>query len=322
MNSAEIKKNYLRAPPAPPPVTGLRKLARYVLGSILSPAYWLLAHRYRTPGLQFHLRCARLGLWLLTARRAPLESGWAYQFMFLPMDSTRYFEFEVAWEWIANAPSQRYLDVSSPRLFPILLMFHRPGIMAELINPDRNDLAVTTKLVNAGGLNEQCHLSDHRIEDAPFPPESFDAITCLSVIEHIPQDTAAIQAMWTMLRPGGRLLITVPCMAQASEQYINQNEYGLLSEDEHGFVFWQRFYDPALLAGRVFSVTGLPRRQMIYGEKVTGAFQANALRKRAEFLTTYPFWREPYMMGQAYTYFQRVEDLPGEGVIALEFVKP
>ena len=60
---------------------------------------------------------------------------------------------------------------------------------------------------------------------------------------------------------------------------------------------------------------------VVYGEKEAGAFQRNARRKRAEHSTTYPFWREPYMMATEYTYFRRLEDLPGEGVIAMEFTK-
>jgi len=322
MLNRTLKKTYLRVPPAPAPPTRAQKCKRYLLGTLLTPLYWLLALRDHTPGLEFHRRCAQLGLRLLFKHRVPLSPGWSFQFMFLPLDSTRYFELDFMWRALANAPSGRYLDVSSPRLFPILMLEHKRGLTAELINPDPQDLKVTTTLIRASGLDRRCGWRNCRIEDAPFTPESFDIITSISVIEHIPRDTEAIQKMWAWLKPGGRLLLSMPCAAEASEQYINHNEYGLLTPDEAGFVFWQRFYDPGLLEERILSVTGQPHQRLIYGEKVAGAFLKNAERKRAEYATTYPFWREPYMMGREYNYFQRIADLPGEGVVALECVKP
>jgi hypothetical protein len=36
----------------------------------------------------------------------------------------------------------------------------------------------------------------------------------------------------------------------------------------------------------------------------------------------YPFWREPYMMAVEYQSFSSIDELPGEGVVMLEFIKP
>jgi hypothetical protein len=36
----------------------------------------------------------------------------------------------------------------------------------------------------------------------------------------------------------------------------------------------------------------------------------------------YPIWRESYMMADEYKMFSSIEELPGEGVIMLEFIKP
>jgi hypothetical protein len=144
-------------------------------------------------------------------------------------------------------------------------------------------------------------------------------VTSISVLEHIPRDREAVGVMWRLLETGGRLLLTVPCAAASSEQYIDRNEYGLLAPDAGGFVFWQRFYDEALLERNVFSVTGAPSRRAVYGERVAGSFQANAVRKRSD--PAYPFWQEPTMMAREYSRFDRIADLPGEGVVALEFIK-
>jgi len=38
----------------------------------------------------------------------------------------------------------------------------------------------------------------------------FDAITCISVLEHIPDHDAAMQQMFSLLEPGGHLILTCP----------------------------------------------------------------------------------------------------------------
>jgi SAM-dependent methyltransferase len=317
-----LPKAHLRVPPPQPPLPPWRKLARYTWGAALAPLYWLLAHRFRTPGLGLQRRCFWLGLRLFARQRTRHASGWAYELMFRPMDSTRYFELDFAWQALADQPLQRYLDVSSPRLFPVLLLDHQPGLRADLVNPDANDLYPTSVLVEASGVGARCRLHPSLIEAVPFAPASFDAITSISVIEHIPDDTRALRRMWDLLQPGGLLVISVPCAAEASEQYLDHNEYGLLAPDAAGFVFYQRFYSPALLAERILSVTGAPRRQAVYGEKRPGLQQAAAYAKRASLSTHFPVWREPYVMGRDFARFPSLEALPGEGVISLEFVKP
>lgn len=44
----------------------------------------------------------------------------------------------------------------------------------------------------------------------PTIPGSFDAITCLSVLEHVPDHAAAMRGMFSLLRQGGHLVLTFP----------------------------------------------------------------------------------------------------------------
>jgi SAM-dependent methyltransferase len=49
-----------------------------------------------------------------------------------------------------------------------------------------------------------------RLEELPWPDQSFDLITCLDVIEHTPDDLPAMAELHRVCRPGGWLLVTVP----------------------------------------------------------------------------------------------------------------
>jgi SAM-dependent methyltransferase len=313
-----IKKTNIQVPPIRR-LTRWEKVTRALVGGVLSPAHWLLAHRYHVPGLRFRVDCARLGLSLLCNRSASISYPDIYHLLFWPMDSTRYFEFAFIWNVVSELSTPRYLDVSSPRLFPIILILRKHEVIAELMNPDTADLTATAKLVEALHLENRCNLRGCLISTAPYEPRSFDVVTSISVVEHIPQDTQAVQKMWDLLKPGGRLLLTMPCAAQTSEQYINRNEYGLLAPDDKGYFFFQRLYDQRSLEERIFSVTGQPRQQVIYGERSPGALRRNLDRKMGD--PYYPYWREPYMMGQDFCYFKGLGELPGEGVIGLEFKK-
>jgi len=236
------------------------------------------------------------------------------------MHSTRYFEFDFMRHSLSGIPFRCYLDVSSPRLFPIILASARPEITAELVNPDKKDLQVTARYVRACGIDSRCHLRECRIEEAPFTPELFDVITSISVVEHIPQDKDAVNSMWELLKPGGKLLLSVPCAAVAEEQYLDVDHFGLQSPDENGFYFHQYIYDHSLLMERFYSVMGPPVRLAIYGEKKPGSLLAGLLEKWSG--QDYPLWKEPYAMGREWRRYDSLTDLPGEGVISLEFTKP
>ena len=52
--------------------------------------------------------------------------------------------------------------------------------------------------------------------DLPFPDGSFDRIIAAEVLEHIPDDRAAMAEIARVLRPGGRLAIMVPTAGRAA----------------------------------------------------------------------------------------------------------
>ena len=69
------------------------------------------------------------------------------------------------------------------------------------LDPDAAEMA------RARGLGE---VMVGRLEELPWADASFDLITCLDVIEHTPDDRAALAELLRVCRPGGWLLVTVP----------------------------------------------------------------------------------------------------------------
>ncbi len=297
----------------------MHKILFAILATILMPFYLLSAFFLGAPGIKIHLKCIVIGARLLFSRQIPLIK--ACRLIFFPMDSTRYFEFHEALKNISQQPFSKYLDISSPRMLPLLLLLKNKTSNAEMINPDNLDIAETSIFTKALKLTNRCNLINATIEKTNYAKGSFDLITCISVLEHIPDDKKAIKKIWSLLKPGGRLVLTLPCMAQLLKQYISKNDYGVLSPGSDGYTFWQRYYNEDLLKSTIFSITGEPKKTLIYGEKKNGLFFKNATMKRSRGLPFYHFWRESYMMANEYRYFKSISDLPGEGVVMLELVK-
>lgn len=313
----DLPKVYLRFPEPFKRVSRIKRLGHTLVGAVLFPFYWVMAYAVQTPGLAFRFLCMLKGIQLLLREGDYVR---AYGLIVAPLDSVRYFEFDFMWNTVKRTKIGSYLDVSSPRMLPLMIADQVANLEADLINPDRKDLPMTITLAKSFGVAEKCRFHDSLIEEATLKAESFDLITSMSVVEHIPDDKGAIQKMWDLLKPGGVLLISAPCAANASEEYTNLNDYELIDTDESGFVFWQRYYDEALIQQRIYSITGLPRRFQIYAEKEAGSYNQNVTEKRSN--PFYSYWREPLMMGMQYEFKDRLSELPGMGVIAMEFVKP
>ena len=310
-----IPRKYLRFSGPLPVLPVWQRCIHYIRGVILFPFYWIAAGVLGTPGMGFRWRCFGLGLRLL----AIVNVAEAYRCIVSPLDSVRHFEFDFFWRRTFRSGAKTLLDVSSPRLLPLMLLRAQPDLSADVINPDANDLRRTVELAEAIGVSKRCRFDSLRIEELAQLQRSFDLITCMSVLEHIVDDEGAIRVMWSLLTPGGRLLVSVPCAASAYEEHSNVDEYHLLESDAEGFVFWQRFYDRAMLE-RIFAITGPPASQAIFGERKAGNYDADVVAKRTD--PRYPRWREPYATTRAYAYRDILDDLPGMGVIAMEFVKP
>lgn len=59
----------------------------------------------------------------------------------------------------------------------------------------------------------------------PFPDGTFDRIICSEVLEHIPDDSAALRELFRILKPGGRLAATVPTWFPEKVCWALSDEY-------------------------------------------------------------------------------------------------
>jgi SAM-dependent methyltransferase len=285
---------------------------------VLLPAYAIAATAIRTPGMRFHREALAVAA-RLVAKGGTQLLGQAGRLALYPMDSTRYFEFDWTWNTLMRLGRvSDYLDISSPRLFPLCYVRRSEIGRAVLVNPDAADLAATEAWVSALGLSGKCRLRRQSVESLDAGDGRFDVITSISVFEHIADEQAALMAVRRLLKPGARLLLTLPCAADGYDQYRDFDEYGLGTPDADGRYFFQRFYDLVSLRERVFVALGEPRQMVVYGEREPGFFGRNAEAKMRGL--PYPFWREGYMMGRHFQTFPSIDALPGEGVVALEFV--
>jgi 2-polyprenyl-3-methyl-5-hydroxy-6-metoxy-1,4-benzoquinol methylase len=64
-----------------------------------------------------------------------------------------------------------------------------------------------------------------RVEQLPWEEGCFDLITCLDVIEHVPDDREALRELRRVCRPGGWAIVTVPAYPLLWSRHDEQNHH-------------------------------------------------------------------------------------------------
>jgi hypothetical protein len=278
--------------------------------------YWLLAHSYFLPGLYLQRYSTLFGLSLAAKRRARLPKRLVYRLLNGTLESTRYFEFDFAWKALPlDAKPLDYLDVLSPWLLPLLLIQRRKISTATVVNDNPSTLPEFRRLLAAAELGARCQILDKPLQDCSIPAESFDVITSIAGLGLTENDSILAARMWSLLRSGGRLIISLPCIARLEEPHAVD------SRDQSSTKFIlapTRLYYPQLLQNRIYSVLGEPQTTVVYGEITKRDSNKSGPTGRTP---NYISPREPIAMARDWRCFSRVEDLPGEGVIAMMFNK-
>jgi SAM-dependent methyltransferase len=89
----------------------------------------------------------------------------------------------------------------------------------------------------------------------PFPDRSFDLVVCSHVLEHVPDDRAAMRELFRVLRPAGVALIQTPVNYDQAETYEDPGETDAgermrrFSQADHLRVFGRDLLDRLVAAG-------------------------------------------------------------------------
>jgi hypothetical protein len=280
-----------------------------------SYVYWMLAHSYFLPGLYMQRYATQMGLSLMAGGRRNLPRHLRDRLLHGTLNSTRYLEFDFVWKsFPADALQLSYLDVFSPWQLPILLVHRKRLRHAAIIEPGGATTDSVAALVHAAGLDSACRVVS-RAADSSFPSASFDVVTSIAGLAAQRDDRTALAQMWRLLRPGGSLLLTLPC-ARESRDWVLDSDRAAHAADGG---LRERIYDSRMLSDRIIAIAGEPVASVVYGEtRPAGSFTPP---RSATDDAVAPSPREPLMVGRNWRCYPRIDDLPGAGVIALRFAK-
>src|ERR1051325_3445144 len=129
-------------------------------------------------------------------------------------------EYSFAFRHLNELQPQTVLDVGTGRsAFPALL--RTCGFVVTAIDNIRDYWSRSI-------FNQHWHILDDDVMASKLADESFDAVACISVLEHIGDPLKAMASMRRVLKPGGSLILTTPFGAKAHPNvYTIPGSYGV-----------------------------------------------------------------------------------------------
>ena len=83
---------------------------------------------------------------------------------------------------------------------------------------------------------DQPAMENWDLTDVPHPDDTFDAIICSHVLEHVPDDRAAMRELRRILRPGGWAIVQVPIDYERAETL---EDPAIQTPEDRERVYWQ-----------------------------------------------------------------------------------
>ena len=189
----------------------------------------------------------------------------------MPIDYVRTIEIPLSLSLIDLSPGDKALDVSSPKITSLYLA-NRGGIISviDILDDEIEFCKFHAKKDKIIGNRINAMIGD--VRNLKFHDEEFDVIYSISVLEHIyPKkggDSVAIREMARVLKPGGRIVLTVPYIKTARIEYKVGSVYER-KLNRKTTNFYQRWYDKKTLHDNIFNPSGLKVTHIYYiGEKV------------------------------------------------------
>jgi SAM-dependent methyltransferase len=184
-------------------------------------------------------------------------------------DYSRAVEYPLVSRLLRAGPGEQLLDVGVGRRAEFARLMAERGM---------NVLAIDAREDVGADVGTRRGLLVRRADarQLEFADNSFDRVSAISTIEHIEDgDNAAMAELARVLRPGGRLVVTVPFNPlKRATIFARDHVYGRTGEQ----VFFEYIYDEDSLQERIVRPTGLRVVERIHlgepGFRVSGIFYA------------------------------------------------
>jgi SAM-dependent methyltransferase len=197
----------------------------------------------------------------------------------------------------------RLLDVGFGR-GEFLRSMRENGWQVQGLEPDQGAVEAS----RAEGLDVQQGL----IDDAPYPAESFDAITLSHVIEHLHEPVVSLTVCNRLLKSGGVLWIASPNIASRAHRCFGREWFGL-DPPRHLVIFTRSSLERALLRAGFEEVSF---RRTYRGQMMVAASEAIAGEGDA-LSALRPASRASRLLGRALDFGAALRPEWGEELIAL-----
>jgi 2-polyprenyl-3-methyl-5-hydroxy-6-metoxy-1,4-benzoquinol methylase len=113
--------------------------------------------------------------------------------------------------WLELSPGKTLLDVACGAGGPALRIAAATGCSVAGVDVHDHAISTARSLAEQRGLFQRAEFRvANAAERLPFPDTSFDAITCIDAINHLPDRRRVMEDWARLLKPGGRLLFTDP----------------------------------------------------------------------------------------------------------------
>jgi SAM-dependent methyltransferase len=240
-----------------------------------------------------------------------------------PVSITRYFEFDFTYRNIDKNKKIKILDISSPRLFGMYINYYHKNIEYYMTNPDKDDLRESIEYFKLIDL-DKTNFMNLDVLSLPLKSNYFDYIIMISVLEHIPEpnDIKSFKKLWQLLKPNGKLIITVPISKNYFEEFRKYNVYKLedIKKSGKGY-FFQRFYDYKKINENILKQISQKNVYQIeiFGEMESNFFKNYVIRwiKEGYFETV----KDPIYILKKFKFFSSINDLVDTGVAGISLIK-
>jgi SAM-dependent methyltransferase len=196
-----------------------------------------------------------------------------------PMEDSRFIELPQVVGELAVAPGEHVLDLASPKLAAVHLA--RSGARVTSVDLLASEIATWKRLAS------DVERLDFQVADGtrlPFEDESFDHAYSISAIEHIGDDGdfTALTELARVVRPGGRIVVTVPYDSSYREDWRDSPLYGPEGTEKGGRWFFQRIYDDERI-GRLVEQTPHVRLRRRQGMRASNNVPYRLYRRTAPY---------------------------------------